>query len=175
MEQFLGQIMMFAGNFAPRGWALCNGQLLDINQYTALYSILGTTYGGDGRKTFALPDLQGRVPVHFGRGDGLQNITQGEKGGEAQVTLNVSQMPTHKHSAIIQAVNPLPRGVVASPEPNNAYNAHGGAYSTGKNIEMAPDGIAVGDAGEGHSHNNMQPFLGMNFIIAMNGMYPPRD
>ena len=175
MEQFIGQIMMFGGNFAPRSWALCDGQLLAISQYQSLFSILGTTYGGDGRTTFGLPDLRGRVAVHAGTGPGVPSIRLGQKGGEANVTLNKTQMPTHDHTAVIEAVSPLPRGGVAVPDPTNAYNAQGGSYSLGKNAQMAADGIAVGQSGGGQAHNNMQPYQGVNYIIALDSIYPPRN
>ena len=175
MDPFMAQIILFGGTFAPRGWAFCNGQLLAIAQHNALFSLLGTTYGGDGRTTFGLPDLQGRVPVHVGNGAGLPSIRLGQKGGEATVTLTANQMPAHNHSAVIEAVSPLARGTSAGPDPTNAYNAQGGAYATGKNAKMAADGIAVGQAGGSQSHNNMQPFTGIHYIINLDGTYPSRS
>ncbi|WP_397364470.1 phage tail protein [Olleya sp. R77988] len=175
MEQFIGQIMMFGGNFAPRSWALCDGQLLAITQYQALFSILGTTYGGDGRTTFGLPDLRGRVPVHAGSEPGLPVVRLGQKGGEATVTLNVNQIPAHGHSAAIEAVSPLPRGVAAGPNPTNAYNAEGGVYAEGKNAKMAADSVSIGQTGGNQAHDNMQPFQGVNYIIALDGLYPSRS
>ena len=175
MEQFIGQIMMFGGNFAPRNWAFCDGQLLAISQNQALFSILGTTYGGDGRTTFGLPDLRGRVPVHAGSGPGLPSVRLGQKGGEATVTLNANQMPAHAHSATIEAVSPLPRGVVAGPDPANAYNAQGGVYAMGKNATMAADSVSVGQTGGNQPHDNMQPFQVVSYIIALDGLYPSRS
>ncbi|MBO6881218.1 MULTISPECIES: phage tail protein [Winogradskyella] len=175
MDQFMGQILMFGGTFAPRGWAFCHGQMLSIAQYQALFSLLGTTYGGDGRTTFALPDLRSRVAVGFGQGPGQPNIKLGSIGGEAQVTLNVQQLPAHNHTGTIEAVSPIPRGGSAGPDPTNAYNAEGGAYATGKNAKMAADSVSVGQTGGGQAHNNMQPYTGINYIIALEGVYPSRS
>lgn len=174
MEQYIGQIMMFGGNFAPRSWALCDGQLLAISQYQALFSILGTTYGGDGRTTFALPDLRGRVPVHAGTGPGVPSVRLGQKGGEAAVTLNVTQIPAHNHTAVIQATNPVGRGQ-GTQTPTGAYPAEGGSYATAKNVQMAADGVAVGQTGGNLAHDNMQPFQVVNYIIALDGLFPPRS
>ncbi|AUC82625.1 phage tail protein [Lacinutrix sp. Bg11-31] len=175
MEQFIAQIMMFGGNFAPRGWALCDGQLLAISQYQALFSLLGTSYGGDGRTTFGLPDLRGRVPVHAGDGPGLPSARLGQKGGEAAVTLNVNQIPAHNHSAAIQAVSPLPRGGVTVTNPASAYNAEGGVYAMGKNATMASDSVSVGQTGGNQGHDNMQPYQVVNYIIALDGIFPSRS
>jgi microcystin-dependent protein len=175
MEQFIGQIMMFGGNFAPRSWALCNGQLLPIASYSALFSILGTTYGGDGRSTFALPDLQGRVPVHAGNGAGLPPVRLGEKAGTPTNTLTVGQLPSHNHTGAVQAVSPLARGAATTPDPTNAYNAQGGVYAPGKNASMAADSVSVGLTGSNQPINNMQPFTSVNYIIALEGLFPPRS
>lgn len=174
MEPLLGQIILFAGNFAPRGWALCEGQLLSINQYSALFSILGTAYGGDGRTTFGLPDLRGRSPLQPGRGPGLSNITRGQKGGEETVTLTTSQIPAHNHSALLNATAPIPRGT-DSDTPVGSYVAQGGVYSTSKNTTMATDAIAVGNTGGNMPHDNRPPYLGVNYIIALQGVYPSRS
>jgi len=176
MEQYIGQIMMFGGNFAPRNWALCNGQLLEISSYTALFSILGTTYGGDGRRTFALPDLRGRVPVHAGTGNGLPTVRLGQVGGAPTNTLTEAQLPAHTHPGVINAVSPLPRGASAGPDPSNVYNAQGGVYATGPaNAKMAADSVSIGQAGQGQAVNNMQPFQAINYIIALEGIFPPRN
>lgn len=175
MEQFIGQIMMFGGNFAPRNWALCDGQLLEIAQHQALFSILGTTYGGDGRRTFGLPDLRGRVPIHAGTGPGRAAIRLGQSGGTNTNTLTVGQMPKHNHSAAIQAVSPLGRGVTTTPNPTNAYNAEGGVYAMGKNASMAADSVSVGETGGNQPVDNMQPFQSVNYIIALDGIYPSRN
>lgn len=175
-EPFLGEIRMFAGNFAPRGWALCNGQLLSIAQYSALFSLLATTYGGDGQVTFALPDLRGRVPMHWGQGPGLTNRVQGEASGTEDVTLLSMQMPAHTH--MVQAHN----GEANSSGPGNALwaNAVDGnsqqvsSYSTNTpNTTMAPQ--AIGMSGGNQPHQNMQPYLTVTFIIALEGIYPARS
>nr|WP_193786887.1 tail fiber protein [Lacinutrix algicola] len=175
MEQFIGQIMMFGGNFAPRNWAFCNGQLLGISQHQALFSLLGTNYGGDGRTTFGLPDLRGRVPVHAGNGPGLPPAKLGQKGGAATVILDINQIPAHAHSAAIEAVNPLPRGENAVTNPTGAYNALGGAYAMGKNTKMAADSVSVGQTGGNQAHDNMQPYQVVNYIIALDGIFPSRS
>ena len=171
MEPFIGQIILFAGNFAPRGWALCEGQLLSINDNQALFSILGTTYGGDGRTTFALPDLRGRAPIQPGSGPGLSTRTLGQKGGVESVTLTDAQIPAHTH-----AIN-VDTNAGTSPNPGGHYLAHHSddvsAYSTTHNTTMAAD--AASSVGSGQSHDNMSPFLGVNFIIALEGTYPSRN
>ncbi|WP_452229242.1 MULTISPECIES: phage tail protein [unclassified Lacinutrix] len=175
MDPFMAQIILFGGTFAPRGWAYCDGQLLSISQYSALFSLIGTTYGGNGRTTFALPDLRGRVPVHAGTGPGLPTIKLGEKGGEATVILKTTEMPMHNHVAITRAVSPIPRGGGAVANPENAYNADGGVYAAGANAQMAADATVVGDAGGSHPHNNMQPYTSINYIIALQGVFPSRS
>ncbi|WP_426756414.1 phage tail protein [Myxococcus sp. Y35] len=172
-EPFIGQIMMFAGNFPPRGWAFCQGQLLSIAQNTALFSILGTTYGGNGQTTFALPDLRGRYPMQPGQGPGLSPRTLGEQGGSETVTLLANQMPAHNHSLNVssqQGDTETPVGTVLAAD-NNA---------TILNYRAAPiDGTmnpaAIGAAGGSQPHNNMSPFLCINFIIALEGIYPSRN
>ncbi|MEH6534933.1 MAG: tail fiber protein [Psychroserpens sp.] len=174
MEQYIGQIMMFGGNFAPRSWALCNGQLLAISSNSALFSILGTTYGGDGRTTFGLPDLQGRVPVHAGNGAGLPATRLGQKGGAPTNTLTVGQLPSHNHTAGLGATNPVGRGE-GTTDPTNAYPAEGGNYATAKNVAMAADSVVIGQTGSNQAINNMQPFQVVNYIIALEGLFPPRS
>jgi microcystin-dependent protein len=164
---FIGSIAMFAGNFAPTGWALCNGQLLAISQNTALFSILGTTFGGDGTSNFALPDLQGRVPVHAGQGTGLSLYDLGESGGAETVALTEAQLPAHTHTANAG-------GTQTTNSPSNAIPAQNGAYTTGSpSGTMATD--AIGATGSGGAHPNIQPFLAVNFIIALVGIFPPRS
>lgn len=175
-EPFLAEIIMFAGNFAPRGWAFCQGQLLPIAQNTALFSLLGTTYGGDGRTTFALPDLRGRVPVGTGQGPGLPNINLGEMSGEAAHTLNVTEMPAHSHPA--QAAGSANAGDSASPGGNTwaTSTARDNVYtSAAPDSSMAASAVTVGAAGGSQPHNNMQPYLGMNYIIALQGIFPSRS
>jgi len=171
---FVAEIRIFAGNFAPTGWALCNGQLMPISQNTALFSLLGTTYGGDGKSTFALPNLQGCAPMQAGQGPGLSLRDLGELGGEPTVTLLQTEMPAHKHTA--QA---SPTGGVTSPV-NNAWGGSlkgfAGNYSPSvpaSNVQMNP--FATSITGGNLPHNNMPPYLGLTFIIALQGVFPPRQ
>jgi microcystin-dependent protein len=169
---FLAEIRIFTGNFAPRGWALCNGQLLPISQNTALFSLLGTTYGGDGRTNFALPNLQGATPMHPGQGPGLSLHDLGESGGSQTVTLLQSEMSAHAHTAKCNA------GMGDQYAPTGFF----WATDAGGNDEYAPgaDGhqMAAGSiapAGDNQPHNNMQPFLTLTFIIALQGVFPARS
>nr|WP_319510460.1 tail fiber protein [uncultured Draconibacterium sp.] len=179
MEPFIGQIIMFGGNFAPRGWAFCDGQLLAIAQNTALFSILGTTYGGDGRTTFALPDLRGRIAMHPGRGPGLSDYRLGEKGGIENVTLNVNQMPSHTHNGAgtIQAASGQPdESTPIGAVPASLTNGTEG-YAESANGAMKTNGVAltIDNAGGSLPHTNVQPFNCVNFIIALVGVYPSRS
>lgn len=172
---FVGQIQTFAFTFAPKDWALCNGQLLPIVQYQSLYSLIGTTYGGDGRTTFALPDLRGRVAMHFGQGPGLSNRPIGQEGGIETVTLTTAQMPAHSHQAELLAQS----GAASTDVPTNAVLASPGAsmpiYSTSApNVQMSAGAIVVEDTGGGQAANNMPPYLVINFSIALQGLYPSR-
>ncbi len=167
-EPFLGEIKLVSFNFAPRGWALCNGQLLPINQYQALFSLLGTTYGGDGRTTFALPNLQARPAMHVGAGH-----TLGEMGGEANHTLLDSEMPTHAHLANATSnaatANTAPSSSVVLAQSTGAF-----LYGAASNLQpMSP--AALASVGGSQPHSNMQPFLTLNFIIALQGMYPSQN
>ena len=171
-EPFIAEIRIFAGNFAPRSWAFCNGQLLPIAQNTALFSIIGTTYGGDGRTTTALPDLQGRSPMHAGRGPGLTDRRLGQKTGVETVTLNDTQIPTHTHTA---------RGsenTAAASAPGNNYVARGGGRGVSSYLD-SDTSVGVSkqllQTGGGQAHNNMQPFLAIYFIIALQGLFPSRS
>lgn len=168
-EPFLGEIMMFGGNFCPRGWGDANGQLMAVNQYQALYSILGTTYGGDGRTTFGLPDLRGRVAIHAGQGPGLSHRPLGAKSGEEKHTLNVSEMPSHSHKQ--KASN----GLATSKAPGGKLQAktRQNAYGSGSLTKMASQSVST--VGRGQSHNNMQPFLTIRFCISLQGIYPSRN
>lgn len=167
-EPYLGEIILFAGNFAPRGWALCNGQILPINQNQALFAILGTQYGGDGRVTFALPDLRDRVPIHQGQGPGLSARVVGERAGEATHTLAVTEMPGHTHGARASS------GIGSSVSPTNMYLARNAAqipqYASSGDTVMAP--LTIGSTGGGQPHENTQPCLALNFIIALQGVFP---
>ena len=168
MTPFLAQIMLFGGNFAPRGWAFCNGQSLKIADHSALFSLLGTTYGGDGRSTFALPDLRGRVPIHAGTGPGLTPRRLGQAMGQETVTLDEAQLPAHAHSVNVgdvPACDDSPAGdVLASAE----------IYSdqVGQMVPLAE--ASGGAAGGGQPHENMQPSLCVNYIIALDGTFPSR-
>jgi microcystin-dependent protein len=172
-EPYIGEIRMFAGNFAPKNWALCNGQLLPISQNQALFSILGTTYGGDGRTNFALPDLRSRVPVHAGQGTGLSNYVLGEQTGSEQHTLLASQMPVHSHP--VNAVNTggnqagPTNGVPAIESTGTSLNYSSAAPNTTMNSQM------IGNAGGNQPFSTVQPVLCVNFIIALYGIYPSRS
>ncbi len=175
MDPFLGEIIMFGGNFAPRGWAFCDGQLLPISQYSALFSILGTTYGGDGRTTFALPDLRGRIPMHPGNGPGLRGHRLGEKGGQEEVTLTTSQIPSHNHTVVVRGSEEDPdttdvNGSVLSTTPEFS-NYYAGTPESSINL----GGVACGNTGGNLSHSNIQPYNCVNFIIALQGVFPSRS
>jgi microcystin-dependent protein len=175
MDPILGQIMMFAGNFAPNGWALCNGQLMSIAQNSALFSLLGTVYGGDGVTTFALPNLQGRVPLHWGQGQGLSSYVLGEQTGSENVTLLTTQIPAHTHTATASnaaAAQADPTGNVWA-VPVDSTGAPGAGFNAPPpNAALAP--TAIGPAGGSQPHNNIQPILAVTFIIALQGIYPSR-
>jgi len=171
---YVGEIRMAGFNFAPVGWAQCNGQLLPISQNTALFSLLGTFYGGDGKSTFGLPNMQGCAPMHFGSGAGLSQRDIGETGGETAVTLLSSQMPLHPHVAQNAAAS-----TAGTPGPTVIFGGGGRgkepAYapaSTANTVKMSVR--AVGTAGNNQPHNNMPPYLTVNFIIALQGVFPPR-
>jgi microcystin-dependent protein len=172
-DPFVAEIRIFGFNFAPRGWAFCNGQLLPLSQNTALFSLLGTTYGGDGKSTFALPDIQGRVPMHPGQGPGLSSHNLGETGGTTAVTLLPSEMPAHTHTLGVQTA---PLGATATPAGTTLGRpASGKLYVAAANpplVTMSPSMLA--GAGGGQPHNNLQPFLTFNFCIALQGVFPPR-
>jgi microcystin-dependent protein len=170
-DPFLGEIALVGFNFPPLGWALCNGQLLPINQNTALFSLLGTTYGGDGITNFALPDLRGRVPIHMGQGPGLSSFVIGQTGGAEAITLTAAQMPSHSHTLNASSQNG------SSDTPTGAFPAKSAAgvpqYGAASNTAMAA--AAVSTAGSNVPHENHQPFLTMNYIIALNGIFPSRN
>jgi microcystin-dependent protein len=178
-EPFIGEIKMFGGNFAPRGYALCDGQLLAISQNTALFSILGTTYGGDGRTTFGLPDLRGRSPVHEGSGPGLPGVTLGEKGGSALVTLTEANLPSHTHTATLRASG----DAADTAAPGNNALSLANIYSiddpaTGDDdpsIALQPNSVEVSGGGSGVSIPVRSPYQVVNFIIALVGLYPSRS
>ena len=189
MNPFLGQILLFGGNFAPRGWAFCEGQLLPIAQNSALFSILGTTYGGDGRTTFALPDLRGRSPISQGSGPGLPTYALGQKGGQTTVTLNNLEMPAHNHVATAtvggtvrvgtsSAGPDTPTangGVLASPTTATIYNEEDADGSLGAVSHSLTSTVSVVNNGGNQAHNNMQPYLAVYYIIAIQGTFPSRS
>lgn len=166
-EPFLAEIRIVGFNFAPRNWAFCDGQLLPINQNQALYSLLGTTYGGDGRVTFALPELRGRAPVH----PGANGVSQGQKSGAEIHTLSAAEIPAHTHTAQASSSggdNPNPSGrVLAATAPAEIYH--------GDENRVAMHAGTVANAGGGQGHNNMQPYLTLNFCIALQGLFPSRN
>lgn len=173
-DPFVAEIRIFPFNFAPRGWAFCDGQLLPISQNTALFSLLGTTYGGNGLSTFGLPDLQGRAPMHPGQGPGLSLRDLGEEGGTETVTLIQSEMPFHGHAAVAHT------GLSTQTSPST--NAWSGS-SVSKQYVVNPDSApavfmnqqAIGISGSGFPHNNMSPYLTLSFCIALQGVFPPRS
>lgn len=172
MEGVISEIRLWAANFPPQNWMLCQGQVLPIAQYQALYSLLGTTYGGNGSSTFALPDMRGRVPLGIGQGSGLRNYVQGQTGGVEQVNLLVSNLPPHNH--MVKVSNKFSGGDHPSGRYLGASASDKGFYSDASdNSAMAPDMIAP--TGSGFPIENMQPYLGVNFIICIYGLFPSRQ
>ncbi len=172
-DPFIAEIRIFAGNFAPRNWAFCSGQLLPIAQNTALFSLIGTTYGGDGRTTTGLPNLQGRAPMHQGQGPGLSDRRLGQNGGVEDLTLSQTQMMQHGHTP----KGTTPGAVVRLPSSDVTLARSRGTLAYQQNtssnlVDMATE--ALPGSGGGQAHNNRQPQLGLNFIIALAGVYPPR-
>ena len=168
-EPFLAEVRIVGFNFAPRGWAFCDGQILPINQNQSLYSLLGTTYGGDGRTTFALPDMRGRTPIHVGRADSGQSFREGQKTGEETHTLASNEMPQHNHQTFGSANNGSGR------DPSNQV------LGSALNLYAAPSSLtsihngSITNVGGGQAHNNMQPSLALNFCIALQGLFPSRN
>jgi microcystin-dependent protein len=171
-DPFVAEIRIFPFNFAPRGWAWCDGQILPLSQNTALFSLLGTTYGGDGKTTFALPNLEGRAAMHPGQGPGLSLRDLGEIGGEETVTLLTSELPAHSHSMGAQNV---PLGSVATPAGNTFTRpASGNLYNIANPQVVSMSNQALALTGGSQPHNNMMPYLTVNFCIALQGVFPPR-
>lgn len=169
-DPFIGEVRLFAGNFAPLGWAFCQGQLMAISQNDALFALIGTTYGGDGQTTFALPNLSGRVPLHQGQGAGLTSRTIGELGGAEIVTLLTSQIPQHTHAmnaSSAAATGTSPSGALLATTSVASYDTAAGSTA------MAAS--AVGNAGGSQPHQNMAPTLALNYIIALEGIFPSRN
>ena len=187
-EPYLGQILLVGFNFNPRGYANCDGQLMQIASNSALFSLLGTIYGGDGRTTFALPDLRGRVPIHVGQGPGLPNFRQGQKGGAVTETLDLNELPAHTHSQ--PDISGATGRMRATANPPSTDNAMGntlamvpGYSSDAPSVDMAPNTVSIDTisleptnaTGGGNAHNNMQPYLTMRYVIAIQGQFPSRN
>lgn len=174
MDPFVAEIRIYPFNFAPAGWAFCDGQILPLSQNTALFSLLGTTYGGDGKSNFALPDLQGRAPMHPGQGANLSLHDLGETGGSDTVSLLESEMPSHGHSIGVKGTPPPS----ASPSPtvNNVLGrSNGGSAYTATVTNLAPMNYnSLAPTGSDQPHNNLQPYLTLNYCIALQGVFPPR-
>ncbi len=173
-EPFIAEVRIFAGNFAPRGWAFCDGQILPVDQNTALFSIIGTIYGGDGRTTTGLPNLEGRAPMHPGRGPGLTSRKLGQKTGVETVTLTEAQVPQHNHTArgasiLSNVTTPTTDSSFSRSVPGNAYQSD----TTTNLVDMASATLST--VGEGQAHTNEQPYLTLSFIIALQGTYPSRS
>ena len=169
-DPFVAEIRIVGFNFAPTGWAQCNGVLMPISQNTALFSLLGTNYGGDGKTTFGLPNFVGRAPLHHGQGPGLSDHSVGEQGGQAAATLLVSELPSHAHgfpAASVPADRSNPAAAVLATPPDATY--------TLQSANTATHAGTIATAGGGQPHNNLQPYLVLNFIIALQGIFPPRN
>jgi microcystin-dependent protein len=174
-DPFVAEIRIFGFNFPPKGWAFCNGQLMPLSQNTALFSLLGTTYGGDGKSTFALPNMQGNAAMHPGQGQGLSLRDLGETGGSQNVSLLQSEIPFHTHN--MMAFTQVPGDLFGPTAQSNAVLArsnNGAVYNTNTSgaVQLAPQALAP--AGASLPHNNMQPYLTLNFCIALQGVFPPR-
>jgi microcystin-dependent protein len=172
MDPFVAEIRIFPFNFAPKGWAVCDGQILPLSQNTALFSLLGTTYGGDGKSNFALPNLQGAAPMHPGQGPGLSLHDLGEAGGTDAVTLLESELPAHTHPLRADTIDPADTNV-PSPTASLAVSTGGTLYQTSANTQLAPQ--ALTPAGAGQPHNNLMPYLTLTYCIALQGVFPPRN
>ncbi len=180
MEGMIGEVRMFAGNFAPKSWSFCQGQIISINANTALFSILGTTYGGNGTTNFALPNLASRVAIGQGQGPGLDDYDLGQMAGSENVTLTTSQIPVHAHFAIGTYAPPANSTSADESNPTTGYMGKSGVgdlYASGSNGSMGstPVNVQVGLSGNGMPHGNQQPYLGMNYVICMYGIYPSRN
>lgn len=177
-EPFIAEIRIVAFNFAPRGWAFCDGQLLPIAQNTALFSLIGTTYGGDGRTTTALPNLRDRAPMHPGRGPGLTSRRLGEKVGASTATLSEAQIPSHSHSFTVSKDAPPTSSSPAGHFPDQYRDEISGrteAYKNNASLNATFSSSAIANTGGSQAHENVQPYLGLNYVIALVGIYPSRS
>ena len=179
MEPFIGQLMLVGFNFAPRAWANCDGSLLPISQNSALFSLLGTIYGGDGRTTFALPDLRGRVPIHTGQGPGLPNFNQGSRSGTIENILTVANLPSHSHTLLASTAN-ASQGVGAGAFHATAGTASGRSFSQVNSFGTSTPNVAlgsqsIGNTGNNTGVNNLQPYLTLRWVIALQGIFPSRN
>lgn len=175
-DPYLGQMMLFGGNFCPRGWANADGQLLPIAQYSALFSLMGTIYGGDGRTTFGLPDLRGRAPLSAGNAPGLGDYRQGVKGGSTSFTLSVSQMPSHNHTGTLQASqatgdsrNPSGKSLAVDSGADRIY------HTLGSNVDMQPGILKIDNNGGNQAVNKVSPYLVLKWCVALQGVFPSRN
>jgi microcystin-dependent protein len=180
MDPFIAQITVFGCNFAPRGWAMCQGQIMSIAQNTALFSLLGTNFGGNGTTTFLLPDLQGRAPIGFGQGPGLSNYTIGERSGAESAPIAAVSYPTHSHTLFAAASAATGNGPGGLIEAEGQTGGRGGTinlalYSASGTPTPLASAALTAAAGGGQPHNNLQPYLTLNFCIALNGIFPPRS
>lgn len=180
MEEYIGIIKLFGGNFAPQNWAFCNGQLMSISQNSALFSILGTTYGGDGQTTFALPDLRSRVPIGMGQGPGLSAYQEGQVGGSENNTLLINNLPPHNHGVNVNSAEatigtPTAGASLAAPGAmsGRSFNATLGYNTATPNVAL--NTASTSPTGSGIPVNNLQPYMAMNYIICLYGIYPPRS
>jgi microcystin-dependent protein len=171
---FVGEIIIFGGSFAPNGWAFCNGQLLSIAQNPTLFNLIGTTFGGDGQNTFALPDMQSRIPIHQGQAAGLSPYTIGQRAGAETVTLGTTQMPPHSHSLGEATANGNSKTPAGATIPANVSGTNTNVYSAAATDSTMAANI-IGSGGGGQSHNNIQPYLTLNYVISLFGVFPSQN
>ena len=180
MEPFIGQLMCVGFNFAPNGWARCDGQLLAIASNTALFSLIGTIYGGDGRTTFALPDLRGRVPIHNGTGPGLPSFSQGQRSGTTTTTLTVANLPSHSHTLRVSSANASQSAAtsgstIATPGSQSGRSFTGTLGYNTATPDIGMSAASIGNTGSNVAFNNLQPYLTLNWVIALVGIFPSRS
>ena len=176
-QPFVGQVIMFGGNFAPAGWATCSGQLLPISEYETLFNLIGTTFGGDGQSTFGLPDLQGRIPIHNGQGSGLSNYVLGQAAGTETVTLTIQQIPAHNHLIGVPSTpanQSVPAGntILANENSNAPGCGNAFTYAAAGSAQTAMVSTSIANTGSSQSHNNIQPVMAVTYIISLFGIYP---